>query len=445
MTNFERWQAYTSGLSSPQSYIDWSWLYLVGAALQRRCWLGPAHQPCFANKYVIFVGEPGIGKGLPIREVSLFLKHWKKKDRAMPNMDTLAAQQKQSLELSKSLSEEKIQQEAAAGKEILTEPPLYPVAADATTYEALVKAVADSYSRIEYINPDDPTKFLVQGHSSLCFCLQELASLMRKKTEDTVNYMLGLYDCPVDYEYDTKTKGKDRIRRGCLNMLAGTTPGFMQSTFDDKLADEGFNSRTFYIFANKNRKNQFFIPPLTKEQEAHRTHLLEHIRQLSALYGNVKIDQETEDFLQTWWDEQEKNKHKRSNTSPKLKPYYSRRNIHVMKIAMALHFGESVEMSIPLETFMRAISVLEREEVNMHMAIVLDSKNPIAKVTAKIIELLGMGEMNYVDLSCETHSLANKDQLTEALDYLGEQKQIEAYQVADEDGETKTTYWRLKK
>ena len=450
ITNWDRWQSYTEGLSSPQSFIDWSWLYLVGAALQRRVWLGPPNQPCFANKYCILIGEPGIGKGLPIREVSAFLKHWKRKNALKLDEKLLSKDQIQQLALAAEAAEDEAQKHEFQGKAKggeLFEPLLFPVAADATTYEALVKAVGDSYMRLSYIAfSEKQQRDIIQhyGHSSLCFCLQELASLMRKRTEDTINYMLGLYDCPVDYEYDTKTQGKDRVRRGCLNMLAGTTPSFMQSTFDDKLADEGWNSRTFYVYAAKNRKNQFFIPPLTREQESHKEHLLDHIRKLASLYGVVKVDSETEKFLAEWWNDQENNKGKRANSSVKLKAYYSRRNIHVMKIAMAFHFGESTEMFIPLETFKKAIRFLEIEELNMHKAITMEGDNPVSKVSKKVLEMLTTGKKNWVDIYCETLRLGNKDQINEALDFLVETGQASLKIETDPDTEKSVTYWSLK-
>jgi hypothetical protein len=441
MTNFDRWQHYTSGLSSPQNYIDWCWYYIIGAALQRRVWVGPEHQPIFANKYMILVGEPGIGKGLPIREVGTFLRHWKKKEGVKIDPTTLNQVNKSTYNLLQE-SDEKMIKDNSTNKAIV-DPLLYPVAADATTYEALVRAVGESFSRVEYI--DDKGKFKVHGHSSLCFILQELASLFRKRTEDTVNFMLGLYDCPIDYEYVTKTQGlSDRVKRGCLNMIAGTTPSFMQSTFDAKLADEGFNSRTFYIYAQRNRKNQFFIPLLTDEQVKDRSILLEHIRQLSGLFGHVRVDDDTMKFLYEWWDDQERNKNKRVNASMKLKAYYSRRNIHVMKMAMALHFGESLEMYIPKETFERAIDVLSREEKNMDLAITLAENNPVAKCSRKVLELLSIQKRTLIDLMIETHSIASKSQLEESLDFLKETHQIEATEQQDEVTESIIIWWKMK-
>jgi len=428
MTNYQRWLEYTAGLSSPQNYIDWAWYFLVGAALQRRVWVGPAHQPIFANKFVIFVGEPGVGKGLPIREVSTFLKHWKKKD--MIRLDPKSLTQEQQKVMSIVQESDQAELKKMIDGKAPPEPLLFPVAADATTYEALVQSVAEAWRRIEYI--DENKKIQVYSHSSTSFLLQELASLMRKRTEDTVNLLLGLYDCPADYTYRTKTQGEDLIKRGCVNILAGTTPSFMQSTFDDKLADEGFNSRTFYVYAAKNRKNQFFIPLLTQEQEAHKKVLLEHIRQLSGLYGHAVVEPEVMQKLQDWWDDREKNRHKRPNQHIKLKPYYSRGNIHVMKLAMSKHFGESLEMRVPWEAFEWAIEFSSQEEKNMHLAITMNDSTPESKCARKIIELLNVGDRHFVDILVQCHHIGNKKIIEDALDFLKTSNQIESYQKEEE-------------
>lgn len=456
MTNFERWLSYTSGLPSPQNYIEWSWRYLIGAALQRRVWIGSPHQkeseehqPCFANSYVILVGNPGTGKGLPIREVSNFLKFWKLKD-AIKIAENLTNQQQKETAATVAADDLKMAKDhelqTRNKQNNIVEPLLIPVAADATTYEALVEAVANSYRRVNYISKDKDgnPKLGIYGHSSICFSLQELASLLRKRTDDTVNYMLGLYDCPVDYEYSTKTQGKDRVRRGCLNLLAGTTPGFMQSIFNDELIDEGFSSRSFFIYANKKRFSTFFIAPLTPEQIEHRIQLLDHIRNLTALYGNVKIDPETYEFLAKWWDDYEKDMHKRVNNSPKLLPYYARKNIHVMKVAMQEHFSESLDLHIPLDTFKKAIEILAEEEKNMHLAITLEGKNPLSNISRKVLELLEAEPKNFVDLHVDTFSIADKKQLEDALTFLIETGQVEPEPRVDETTDTSVNYFKLK-
>lgn len=454
MTNFERWQSYTSGLSSPQNFVDWTYRYIISAALQRRVWIGspfsdPAeeHQACFPNVYIILVGPPGTGKGLVIREASNFLKFWKLKDaiKITNNGHITPPEIQQTIDAihDKNLQEAReLELQCKNKQNSMIEPLLIPMAADATTYEALVEAVAQSYRRINFIKPDN--KLGIYGHSSLCFSLQELGSLLRKRTNDTVNYMLGLYDCPVDYEYKTKTQGQDRVRRGCLNLLAGTTPSFMQSVFNEELIDEGFSSRSFFIFAPKNRKAQFFIPPLTAEQLEHRKVLLDHIRKLASLYGCVRIDKETHEFLEDWWKSQETDRTKRSNQSAKLAPYYSRKNIHIMKVAMQIHFGESIDMHIPLATYKEAIAVTDKEEKNMHLAITLEGSNPLNKISRKVISILENGEQNFVELHSTTFEMANRQELEDALSFLVETEQVETRIEENKITGKTLQVWKLK-
>ena len=270
---------------------------------------------------------------------------------------------------------------------------------------------------------------------------------MRKKTDDMINLLLALYDCPVDYEYRTLSRGKDRIRRGCANIIAGTTPSFMQSTFDEKLADEGFNSRTFYIFAAKNRQNQFFLKPLTEEQIAVRKELYQHIFNLSFLYGRITIDSETQDFLEQWWNDHENDPINRTNKSPKLSPYYSRKQLHVQKIAMAMHFSESITMHIPLETFKRALAFLDREEKTMHLAITMEGNNPAARVSRRVLDLLNFGKKNFVELVTETYNMQGGDEkgLEEVLRFLELTSQIKMTTELDENTDENVAYYEIIK
>ena len=388
----------------------------------------------FPNINVILVGEPGVGKGLVIKAVTSLVKHWYRKDKTkddfMPDlmaMTELAVQAQIVQEAGNEQAAGKEYQghQAKGGKEII-KPLLFPVAADATTFEALVEAVSESITHINYVKYNaDGTKSLGHyGHCSLCFLLPELSSLLRKRTNDTVNYLLGLYDCPLDFEYRTKNSGRDRVRRGCINLLAGTTPGFIQSTFDDSLLDEGFSSRTFFIYAAKNRKNQAFIPTLTKEQNDYKLELLKHIKKLSGLYGQMQMGEGVIDYIEHWWNEVESNKALRPNKSPKLIPYYARKNIHLLKVAMSVHFGESLDMTLPLSAVIKAREILDKEELSMHLAIVTHT-NETTKLEGKILECLKGSKKNYVDLLCDCSGYyKGRKDLDETIDLLQQKDMI---------------------
>lgn len=384
MTNYDKWRLFTSGLVSPDNYIDFGFYYLIGAALQRRVWLGAAHAPIFPNSYAILVGEPAIGKGLVIKPVASILRYHHLPDptlkQANPNVSAEEAVQE-------SVTAAENFNRATDGGKLKEKPLLIPVAADATTYEALVRALSKSLRHINYRAYDEKLMrdiVKVYTHSSMCFCLEEISSLFKQRAVEVVHFLLQTYDCG-DYEYDTKTQGKDKVQRCCVNLFGGTTPAFLRKIFDDSLLTEGFASRTWFIFATENRFTRFFVPPLTPEQTKAYFEIIEWVEKLTHLYGQVQISEETNEFLESWLKESMVS---RPNTNPKLNPYYGRKNQHIAKLAMALHFGENLDMFIPQATFEKAIEILASEEKNMHFALGIDNANPLAEPMRKIIAFI---------------------------------------------------------
>jgi len=449
MTNHERWMAYTSGLASPENYIQWGIIYVIAAALQRRVWCPPEHRRVYPNIYVTLVGKPGIGKGQVIRPVAELLSAHKLQDVKQPIIGSTPEEQQLAQMMQEATIQAANKEQNSGSKDQIAEPAnVIPMAADAVTYEALVQSMSRCIRRINYTAYDEGAKREVlkaYSHSSLCFCLEEIASLFRKNTESLVNFLIQAYDCGESYEYVTKTQGRDRIRRVCLNFFGGTNPDFMQDTFDDKLLSQGYSSRTFYIYAARNRKSVFFLPELTAEQKEHRKVLTDHVKKLTELYGQVQVDQTTMNWLQEWWSDYENDPSKRASKSNKLDAYYSRRNIHTMKIAMALHFMESTEMYIPRETFERAMAFLDKEEKTMHHALVFEGKNPLAS-TSRLVELeLTKGHREFVDLLGLFYDQVNKAQLEEILSALQDLGKITTRTETNPVTEEKTVYYQLIK
>jgi hypothetical protein len=220
----------------------------------------------------------------------------------------------------------------------------------------------------------------------------------------------------------------------------------MADTFDDKLLSQGYSSRTFYVYAARNRKSVFFLPELTEEQKGYKQELLEHVKKLSTLYGQVKLDDETVKFLADWYSDIEENPHKRASKSAKLDAYYSRKNIHVMKVAMAIHFGESTDLFIPKETFVKAITFLEKEERIMEYALILDGKNPLAEPTRKIVEFVSRNkEVTFIHMLTEFWGYVDQKQLLEIILFLQDTNQLESHNGTDPITGEKLLMYSIKK
>ena len=410
MTNLERWRFFMKDCTSPDSYIDMGFYYMIAASLQRRVWQGSLQKPLFPNLYIVLVGKAGIGKGLVISQLSSILREHKievgqKTNKVFDAVDKKVEQDAKNAfkEVTPEMMDEAVKKyaelagDADLHKKVEDRPLLIPVAADATTYEALVKAMSKSMRHINYRSLDPKTgeyRMAIYGHSSLCFALEEMASLFRKKTEDVVNFLLQAYDCGDRYEYNTKTQGTDVVRKLCLNFLGGTTPDFMESIFNANLIDQGFSSRTMFVFEWSNRFNKMFISSFTPEQLYARQKLVEQVKKLTTLYGEIQFSKEATEYLEHWWEVEVVNG-SRVNTSPRLDPYYGRKNVHIKKLSMVIHFseakiepGQDTHMVVGIESCKKAMAVLENIEKKMHYALNFGGTNPLFKVGQKIIRYL---------------------------------------------------------
>jgi len=247
-TNFDRWQLLCKDLSSPQSFVDFGFIYLIGAALQRRVWVGPDHYPIFPNTYIVLCADAGVGKGLVIKKVYDLLSFHKK---------YIVKETKTQQDYGNSVNGTPLRSASDANGHTakkLDEELLIPMAPNTSSFEQLVYLMAKSYDGVPI-----PGSSKTYTYSSLAFCLEELSSLFRKNTEDISNFLLCAWDCG-DYRKETKTSGIDRVKNMCLALFAGTTPSFMQSTFDDKIVQEGLAARTMYICDDYNRNDDIFMP-----------------------------------------------------------------------------------------------------------------------------------------------------------------------------------------
>lgn len=437
MTNWERWLKYTESLPSPDNFIHWGGLFWVSAALQRRVWAPPDWRRCYANIFVTTVAKPGVGKGQVIKCIGEILTHWKKGDvtqNVSPKNPSDQEILNRMIEINNKEKEEMLNGTKKEGQGYKDDY-LFPGAPNAVTYEELVRRMAKSVDRHNYYYTDETDgkeKMGVHSHCSMYSLLEEMASLFRKNTESTVNFLLEAYDSNENYEYATKNNGYDRIRRMCLAFFAGTTPDFMQQCFDDKLTSQGYSSRQFFVYAARNRKPVGFMEKQTAEQKECLRELREHARKLATLYGQVTVAPE----LQAWFNDLIKqrfeNPSMRVSKSPKLDAYYERWNIHVIKVALCWHFLNNTTMELTREDFDWAIAFLAETEKTMHYALVLEGTNPLAKLTKTIQSFLAVaGPQSFIDLLMEFHGSATKADLEDALTMLQDIRQVETEQRRD--------------
>lgn len=435
MKNIDKWHFYMKDVTSPDNYITCGFYYMISAALQRRVWIGSPRQPIFPNVYIILCGDPGVGKGLVIKQVESILRFHKRKAGQAVIGDIKPDSKDEDALIQRAQVENDVKDSIQKAKDELL---LIPVAPSATTYEKLVSSMASSVRAYCYRTTDSDGKSKL-GHgyqSSLCFCLEEISSLFKSHTHDLVNFLLQAYDCG-DYRYETLSRGEDIIKNCCLSFFGGTTPDFIARSFGTEILGQGFSSRTWFIYAPKNRKEVLFIEDFTPEQEAARNDILAHVKKLTGLYGQVRLEPDALIFMKEWWENI--NPTKKANASPRLIPYYSRKQLHVLKLAAGIHFADKLDMTITLDECQSALALLESWEMDMHHALCVGDKNPLSELSRGIQKYLGRnGPTGEKDLFIEFYEKCPESQksLQQSL------SELKAMGKIDLDG--RTLKWRVK-
>ena len=426
MTNLERWQLFMKDIPSPNSFINMGFYFMIAAALQRRVWLGsPILHPIFPNLYLVFVGDPGIGKGLVLIPVKEYLRFFKR--GTTPEFN--AAVSSRDLQSVQDFIEANTYEKKKDAEEKL----LIPDGADSTTYEALVRRHGRTVTVFDTKQKTDMSPHGIYTHASMYVALEEMSSLFKKHNENVTNYLIRAFDCS-DYIYETKHQGTDILRKPCLAMLAGTTPAFMQECFDARLIGDGFSSRCVFIFEASNRFNRFeFVHP-NEEQLQAKKDLLLHVKKLTTLFGQVSYTEEAKEYFRDYFEN--KAPYKRENTNEKLIPYYARKNVHAQKLAMAIHFSDSTDMTISLPSCILSLNILRAIEKRMHYALQFKGANPLTIGAKRIMRFLKIANepKSFIEIWQEVGDDVDEQGLHQNLRYLHQTGQIIEVVVENAEG-----------
>lgn len=418
------WNTYLQQIESPQIYIKFGFLYLIAAALQRRVWIPFGTQNLYPNLFVILTGPPAIGKGRVITQVKDFLSfHERLPDKtSLANIDLGSSfdatqMEKSVIDAANRTDEGKKQPEAEIK-------PVFPILPDSTSLRSLTSFVAKSFWRAVYTTPDGKRK--MEGHSSCAFILEELFNLFKeqKETKDISRFLTCAWDCG-DFRHETYCNGKDVVKKMCVSLIAGTTPEFMRQVVGSDLMNEGFASRTLFIWSDTNRFHKFDFGEMTAEQHEAKKHILDHLKVLSEICGPVSFEPAAYEYAKEWYEKRSYLPDFRVNHHYKMDGYYGRKKMHLLKIAMAIHFADSVERIITLADVEKAMEVLEEAEKSMHLALSGKGRNQLAPIAALVFHYIKKyGKQTFNNLLFEFADQVNKTELEEILALLVTTRQL---------------------
>ena len=384
MTNYELWRTFTARLHSPKQFLDAAFYYMVGAAMERRVWLGSGHAAVYPNQYVLLCAKAGIGKGLAIGAAKTLL-------------DALADPK-------------------YPDKPFLSKGP------DSGSYEKLIHRLADgvrtTYKDTTYadevIKKDQP-----YAYSCLRIELDELISFFHKEAENAVKFFCTVWS-GTSYDRDTFTHGAKPLANPLISYLAGATPDDMRKLMRCDVIGSGLDRRMIIVYADKNEYEQFLIPESSEAALKAGTELTEHIEKLTKICGKVVFTQEAKEYAQALWVDRSK---RNVSAEPLVESYNDNKQPQWQKYALAMHFAEGepaekLRTPIGIETLDAAIRQLHSYEMLRHFAYEKSAQNELSVIAMEIVRRLRNGPMDQSDIISSVYKDLKIKDIDEVLEYL---------------------------
>ena len=321
---------YTENSEPPTLFRKWVGISVIAAALQRKCRLEWGMLTFYPNLYVLLIGPSGTRKGTAM----------------YPGQDLLR-------ELS------------------------VPMAADATTLQALIRRLKENNS-----STYDADTGLTEFHSSMTIFSKEFTVFLGYKNDELIAALCDFYDCDAKWKYDTKGAGTDEINGLWVNLLGATTPDLISSSMPVDAIGGGLTSRIIFVVEKKKAKT-VAMPKLNDEQIKAKSDLFLDLESIALLMGRFKYSDEVVSFWTKWYEA--------TDLAPpvftdhKFAGYVQRRPNHVIKLAMIMSVSRSNSMILEVRDLEQAIALLAETEINMSDVFDQMGENPIGNMIPKIL------------------------------------------------------------
>jgi hypothetical protein len=300
----------TSHLPSPQLFRKWVAISAIAGVLERKVWVKTMNMELHPNLYVVLVGPPGVGKTVA---TSLVEDLW----RSITGLH---------------------------------------VAPKSVSKASLIDSLAEA-KRTKTIIDGSNSKHM--EYNSLLVNAGELGVLIPQYDPEFMNILTDIWDGRV---YEERRRSKDLhiiIKKPQLNILAATTPSYLNQTLPEGAWDQGFLSRTFLIFSGETTIVDIFSDQETDFDKFAK--IKSDLRNISDIVGLFKFEPEAREAIRNW----HLTGRKPEPDHPKLVHYNIRRTQQLLKLCMVAAASRGSDLIIRLADYQRALGWILEAEVAM--------------------------------------------------------------------------------
>lgn len=188
----------------------------------------------------------------------------------------------------------------------------------------------------------------------------EFGEFIAKSGLSMYGFLTNLYDGKADLGDVTLSRGQVFAEKPCINLLGATTPEWVAENMPISVIGGGFASRVISIYEDTVRRRKLFYDDVDHiELSLVKDNLINDLAHIATnLQGPFSIEKDAKEWMTNWYE----NGKQITSDQYKLRGYYNRKHVHLLKIAILCHIAHSDELVLNLGDMQEALNVLELTE-----------------------------------------------------------------------------------
>ena len=357
---------YASFGEAPLSFYFWTGVSAVAGALRRRVWIDQGYFKWIPNFYIILVAPPGI--------------------------------------VSKSTT-------ASIGMNLLRKVPGIKFGPDVVTWQKLAQSLAQS---LEMFDLGDGT---MMPMSAVTIESSEFGTFLNPNDREMVDVLVSLWDGKQGaFVKSTKTQGDDVIENPFVNIIACTTPAWLEGNFPEYMVGGGFTSRCVFLFADTKR-NYVAYPrrALPNNFVEMGDRLVADLESISLLRGEYVLTPDAIRWGEAWYERHFRTKPAHLDND-RFGGYLARKQTHIHKLAMVLAASKRDALFIDPETLSFANDLITSLESDMPRVFDKIGTSQESRGAAQLVSIVrSAGTVDKTGLYRQLFRLLSYDDFTKAL------------------------------
>lgn len=323
---------------APLSMYFWVGVSAIAGALRRCVWIEQGYFQWVPNFYIILVAPPGI--------------------------------------VAKSTT-------ASVGLNLLRRVPGISFGPDVVTWQALAQTLGKSTEMIEM--PDG----LLHPMSAITIESSEFGTFLNPQDREMVDLLVSLWDGKRGaFKKTTKTQGEDIIENPWINIIACTTPAWIEGNFPEYMIGGGFTSRCVFVYAEQ--KRQYVAYPslsIPKDFLKQQDELVQDLEKMAMLRGPFNLLPEATDWGAIWYEQHWKKKPANLDNA-RFGGYLARKQTHIHKLAMVLSAAQRDTLTITADDLEQSNIIVSSLESDMPKVFERIGTSDSSKGSAELVSII---------------------------------------------------------